>query len=176
MSIATLCRIMSDKSLAGYLNDHLAGAVSALELLDYLAAEPEILDVRRLAAELRTEVLTDRQELERLMERLEISKSPTRRAASWMAEKAGELKLRLTGAAGEALALLEALDTLSLGIEGKRMLWRALAAAAEDTPALQGVDYERLTRRAEEQRGRVEVFRKEIARQALHPAPSTAGR
>lgn len=167
---------MSDKALASYLNDHLAGAVSALELLEYLEAEPESTELRRLAAELRAEVATDRQELERLMERLQISKSRTRRAASWVAEKAGELKLRLTDAAGGTLSLLEALDVLSLGIEGKGMLWRALAVAAEDAPALQGVDYERLTRRAEEQRGRVEAFRKEAARQALHPAPSIAGR
>lgn len=168
-------RVMSDKSLASYLNDHLAGAVSALELLESLESERENADVRRLAAGLRADVATDRQELERLMERLEIAKSPTRRAASWLAEKAGELKLRLTGAAGGALALLEALDALSLGIEGKRMLWQVLAAAAEDAPALQGLDYERLTRRAEEQRGRVEAFRKAAARQALHPAPSTVG-
>lgn len=165
---------MSDKALASYLNDHLAGAVSALELLEYLETEPESTDVRRLASELRTEVATDRTELEKLMERLRISKSPTRRAASWVAEKAAELKLRLTGAAGGALSLLEALDALSLGIEGKRMLWRALATAAEDTPALQGIDYERLTRRAEEQRDRVEAFRKQAARHALVPAPSTA--
>jgi hypothetical protein len=168
---------MSDKALASYLNDHLAGAVSALELLEYLEAEPEDADVRRLAAELRAEVATDRQELERLMERFEISKSPTRRAASWVAEKAGELKLRLTGAAGGALALLEALDALSLGIEGKKMLWRVLAAAAQDAPALQGVDYDGLERRAEDQRRRVEVVREEAARQALVPesAPVPGG-
>lgn len=163
---------MSDKALASYLNDHLAGAVSALELLEYLEAEPENTSVRRLAVELRAEVATDRQELERLMERLQISKSPTRRAASWVAEKVGELKLRLTGAAGGALALLEALDALSLGIEGKKMLWRVLAAAAQDAPALRGFDYEGLARRAEDQRRRVETMREDVARKALVPEPS----
>ncbi|HSF43371.1 MAG TPA: hypothetical protein VLT87_26460, partial [Thermoanaerobaculia bacterium] len=69
------------------------------------------------------------------------------------------------------LHLLEALDALSLGIEGKKILWRALAAAAEDAPALQGVDYEGLTRRAEEQRRRVEALRLDAARRALIPEP-----
>lgn len=64
---------------------------------------------------------------------------------------------------------LEALDALSAGIEGKRLLWRALAAAAEDAPALHGVDYERLTGRAEEQRDRVETLRRDAARRALIP-------
>ena len=54
-----------------------------------------------------------------------------------------------------------------MGIEGKRLLWRALAAAAEGTPGLRGTDYGRLEQRAEDQRQRVEAFRLEAAREAL---------
>jgi hypothetical protein len=58
-----------------------------------------------------------------------------------------------------------------LGIEGKRGLWRALAATAEDAPWLRVADYDRLIERAEEQRSRVEKLRLETARTALVAEP-----
>jgi hypothetical protein len=48
-------------------------------------------------------------------------------------------------------------------------LWLALSAAAEGAPALRLVDYATLTRRAEEQRLRVEAMRLQAARRALVP-------
>ena len=48
------------------------------------------------------------------------------------------VKLRLDDPSGGALHRLEALEAVSVGIEGKRLLWRALAAAAEGTPGLPG--------------------------------------
>ena len=125
----------------------------------------------RLGAGLRADVAADRQELETLMARLQVAQSRTRKAAGWVGEKATELKLRLDDRAGGELHLLEALEALSLGIEGKKGLWQALGAAAADAPALQGLDYERLARRAEEQRQRVEGVRLEAARKALIPGP-----
>jgi hypothetical protein len=62
--------------------------------------------------------------------------------------------------------------TRSVGIEGKRLLWLALAAAAADTPGLVGTDYGRLERRAEEQRRGVETLRLEAARVAFRDAPA----
>ena len=160
---------MAEKHIATYLNDHLAGSTAALELLEHLESAHDSAEVVRFAAELRADVAADRQELEALMDRLQVAQSRTRRAAAWLTEKASELKLRWDDRASGALHLLEALDALSVGIEGKRLLWRALAAAAEDALALQGVDYEHLTQRAEEQRGRVEALRLDAARRALIP-------
>jgi hypothetical protein len=58
--------------------------------------------------------------------------------------------------------LLESLEVVGLGIHGKLALWQALKTAAEELPPLRGpVDYERLTRRAEEQRRRIEIVRLE---------------
>jgi hypothetical protein len=160
---------MAEKHIATYLNDHLAGSTAALELLEHLEAVHASEEVRRFAADLRADVAADRGELEALMDRLQVAQSRTRKAAAWLTEKASELKLRWDDRASGALHLLEALDALSLGIEGKRGLWRALAAAAEDTVALQGVDYDSLTKRAEEQRRRVETLRLDAARRALIP-------
>jgi hypothetical protein len=50
-------------------------------------------------------------------------------------------------------------------------LWRALNAAADVSPELQGLlDYERMAQRAEEQRCRVEVVRLEAAKAAFAAA------
>ena len=53
------------------------------------------------------------------------------------------------------MGLFLALEALALGITGKRMLWRALAAAAESVTQLRGPDYAALEERAIEQHDRV---------------------
>lgn len=158
---------MAGNHIATYLNDHLAGASAALELLEHLEEAHAGTDLGREVAGLRAEVAEDRQELEAIMGRLDVGESRTRKASAWLAEKAAQLKLRLDDPAGGALRLFESLEALSLGIEGKRSLWRALAAASEDDPELRVANYEALERRAEEQRLRVETMRLEAARRAL---------
>jgi hypothetical protein len=88
-----------------------------------------------------------------------------------LAEKVTALKLRLDDPADGDLRLFESLEALSLGLEGKKSLWRALSAAAGKAPALQLLDYERLTQRADEQRRRVEAKRLDIAKTALALGP-----
>jgi hypothetical protein len=158
---------MADEHIAIYLNDHLAGSVAALELLEQLLEDYSNTPLERFFEELRTDITADRQELESLMERLNVTESRTRKASAWLAGKFAELKLRLDDPAGGELRLFESLEALSLGIEGKRSLWLALAVAAEDAPSLQLLDYEHLVRRAEEQRARVETKRLEAASKAL---------
>ena len=65
------------------------------------------------------------------------------------------------------LRLLETLEAVSVGIEGKRLLWRALASAAEQAPSLRGIDYGCLEERAVEQRHRVEAVRLDAAKASL---------
>lgn len=158
---------MSDEHIATYLNDHLAGSVAALELLEHLESAHAGTELERFFTELRTDITDDRHELETFMKKLSMSEKHMRKAAAWIAEKMTQLKLRLDDPAGGALRLLEALDVLASGIEGKRALWTALAAAAENAPKLRRDDYERLVKRAEEQRERVEVVRLQAARASL---------
>jgi hypothetical protein len=56
------------------------------------------------------------------MARLGVPTSAPRRAAAWLAEKLTELKLRLDDPSGGALRLMETLEAVSVGIEGKRLL------------------------------------------------------
>jgi len=164
---------MPNEHLATYLNDHLAGSEVALELLEYLAAEAET-PMKPFFNELHADVLADRQELEALMARLHIAESHMRKASAWLTEKMTRLKLRLDDPAGGALRLLEGLEAVEVGIEGKRALWHGLAAVAEDVPDLRGMDYARLEQRAMEQHQRVEVVRLDAAKAALHSQEAEA--
>jgi hypothetical protein len=161
---------MADDHLAIYLNDHLAGSVVAVELLQHLERSYSGQSVQRFAAELRSDIEDDRRELQTLMGRLNVAESRARQATAWLAEKMTMVKLRLDDWAGGDFRLFEALEALSLGIEGKRALWVALSDAAGGAPSLRQLDYARLVQRAVEQRTRVEVLRLETARTALVPA------
>ena len=160
---------MADEHIATYLNDHLAGSTAALELLEHLQESHRGTPLETSLAQLRADITADREELKTLMARLSIDESSVRKASAWLAGQVTELKLRLDDSAGGPLRLLEALEALSLGIEGKRGLWLALSSAAESAPALRLVDYGVLISRAEDQRSRAEAMRLEAARAALTP-------
>ncbi len=158
---------MSKENLAVYLTDHLAGATAAVELLEWLESNHQGTDVGQFARDIRTEVEADRDELRTLMKQLNISESTTRKASAWLGEKATELKLWIDDGGGDELRLFESFEVLSLGIEGKRLLWLSLATAAEKNQKLQGLNYMHLIQRAEEQRASVDKKRLEAASRAL---------
>jgi hypothetical protein len=110
------------------------------------------------------------------MARLHVEESRPRKATAWLAEKVTRLKLRLDDPTDGAFHLFEGLEMLGIGIEGKRGLWRALAATSEIAPELQGVDYARLEQRAKEQHDRIETVRLEVAKAALGTARGMADR
>jgi hypothetical protein len=154
------------------LNDHVAGSYAAVELLEYLEAAYPGTAMASFFATLREEIVGDRRELEGLMNRLQITASRPRKASAWIAGKFAELKLRLDDRARGPLRLLETLEAVGLGIDGKLALWRALNAAASVNPILQGVlDFERLEKRAEEQRRAVEILRLEAAKVTFKQEP-----
>ena len=161
---------MADEFLGIYLNDHLAGSVVAIELLQHIERAYVGRPVERFAAELRAEIQADQQELQRLMGQLNVTESRARQATAWLTEKMTMIKLRLDDWAGGDFRLFEALEAISLGIEGKKSLWVVLAGATEKLPALGLLDYSRLVERALDQRGRVEAKRLETANAALVPA------
>ena len=162
---------MANESLATYLNDHLAGSVVALELLDHLQIDRAGTAQASILADVHADIVADRQELEAFMAQRGIAVSAPRKATGWLVEKLSEIKLHLDDAGDGALQRLEALETISLGIAGKQALWQALAAAAEDAPELGGLDYVRLARRAKTQREVVESLRLQAAKEALGRRP-----
>jgi hypothetical protein len=85
--------------------------------------------------------------------------------AAWITEKFARSKVKLAGQGMGGLGLVQALEMLALGIRGKQLLWRALAAS--DWPALQDVDLADLEQQAIEQQERVEENRLVAAREAF---------
>jgi hypothetical protein len=157
---------MSSTILTTYLNDHLAGSVAALELLDLLSTSRPTSDHHQFTA-LRAEIEEDQRVLQQLLERLGAKESRVRKAAAWLTEKMGQAKLKFDDPGSGDLQTLEALETLGLGIQGKMGLWRALSAVAGTVPEIGGLDYPRLQQRAKDQFDRVEQLRLQAARSAL---------
>jgi hypothetical protein len=158
---------MSTKALRIYLNDHLAGSVAALELLDHLSDLHSDPARKQFFVGLRAEIEEDQKVLQRLLDQAGGEESPVRKAAAWLTEKLGRAKLKLEASGDGELRVFEALETLALGIQGKLTLWRALEAAADRIPQFQGMDFARLKQRALQQQQRVEDQRLQSARAAL---------
>jgi hypothetical protein len=158
---------MSNTHLSVYLNDHLAGGTAALELLRHLERSHPNTPIAEAATALHGEVTEDHHELERLMRSDGVTPGIGRRMAALLGEKVAELKARVDDPTSGALRLLETLEALSLGIEGKHALWIGLASIAGDVPAFRTVDFGRLKQRAQDQRNRVEQLRLGALRAAI---------
>ena len=158
---------MSREHLATYLNDHLAGSLIAVQILEHL--ESEATDLIQDLGALKAEIEADRRQLKELLDRLGISESRVRKVTSWITEQVTEAKFEADDESRGTLRRLERLESLALGIDGKSALWQALKAAAELAPELRQMDYEQLVQRAQQQRSRVEMLRVQAARVALPP-------
>ena len=157
----------SIEGLGIYLNDHLAGSVTGSELADKLTTAYTGSPAGSVLSELAEEVRQDRATLADLMDRLGIEKSPVKQAAGWIGEKLTRLKLSDAVISEKGLKQLLEFETLSLGIEGKLSLWRALREVRDLHPELAATDLDGLVKRGERQRARLEDPRLTAARRAL---------
>ncbi|MEY2540687.1 MAG: hypothetical protein QOI22_289 [Verrucomicrobiota bacterium] len=155
------------EKLATYLNDHIAGSVAAIELLDHLIKEQAGKRLEKFLVDIRDEVNADQEVLRELIRKLAVEESPVRKAGAWMVEKLGRAKITFGGDDPGGLGLLQAFEGLALGITGKKLLWRALSTIEANAPQLQGIDLERLEQRAQEQFERVEKERLHLARETF---------
>jgi hypothetical protein len=155
------------KQLVTYLNDHLAGSVSAVELLDHLIQRHQDDPLGKLLHQVRADIVADQDVLKKIVHRFNAGESSFRKAAAWLAEKVARAKINLGRQKTRQLGLLEALEALVLGVTGKQLLWRSLNASIGDSPLLRGIDLTNLEERAIEQIERLELQRLEIAREVL---------
>lgn len=160
---------MPYRNIGSYLNHHLAASVAWLDAVERLEQAEQGTPTGRALSELKVEAVADRQVLEEIMARLRVTPRETEKATAWLGEKLSRLMLPLGEGKDRRLTLLLMLEGLSLGIEGRRSLWIALAAAAPEVPSLMGQDFETLIRRAEAQRARLEALRLDAAQLALVP-------
>jgi len=163
---------MSQSPLHTYLNDHLAGSVMALELIDHLAQNATGADARQLLSPLRAEIAADQDTLKDLMQRLGTGESTVRQAGAWLAEKFGRVKLRVDDMVAGKLRPLEGLEVLALGVQGKLALWTALETVSDRIPELRSVNLSQLQQRARDQYSQVEAWRLAAARACLGDSAS----
>ena len=157
---------MSDEALSAYLNDHLAGSVGAIEMVERAIRENAGNLLARRLEEVLKEIRKDQAVLEDLIQKIGSTENRLKKAGAWLAEKAGRVKLGGSDEPG-ALARLETLEALVMGIHGKRSLWRALRVVADRHAVLRDLDLDLLERRAVEQHDRVDEWRLEAAREVL---------
>ncbi len=145
------------KKLDSYLNDHLAGSVSALELTEHWAHLHDGKPLGVFFSQIDTEIRADQSVLRNLMHGLGVGESSLRQAGAWAAEKVGRVRLMIAGGDQGSLGLVLTLEGLIMGIVGKKLLWRSLAAA--NLAELSGYDFRELEGRAEQQIDRIEAER-----------------
>ena len=153
------------KNLEIYLNDHLAGAIAALELLADLREQHKDEPLGDVLGTLEVDIDADKEALREVMRSLGMEESTVRQTGAWAAEKVAHARLKI---AGDQPGLVLALEGLIMGINGKRMLWRSLAVAKVLNPSKW--DFEKLERRAEDQIERAEAGRIRAAQRAFHGA------
>lgn len=146
--------------LTDHMNDHLGGSVAGVGLADHLTKEYKGQPLGDVAQRLVTEIEEDRETLKTLIEGFGGSPSALKQAGGWLGDRAAVL---LKARGDDAHSRLSLLDALSIGIEGKAMLWRALQGIGSDH-----LDEQRLAnleQRALRQRSELEPFRVAAARE-----------
>ena len=76
---------MSKEDLPTYLNDHLAGSVGALELLDRLIETYKEKPLEKFFKDLRNEIAADQDSLQDLIVKIGKEESAVRKAGAWVA-------------------------------------------------------------------------------------------
>ena len=153
------------RNLDSYLNDHLAGSISALELIAHWVEVHKAEPLRLFFVEIEREIKADQDKLRGIMRTLGVEESKMRKAGAWAAEKVGRARLIIAGDEPGSLGLVLTLEGLIMGVTGKKLLWVALAAAK--LPRSNSYNFEQLQRRAEQQIERLEAERMLAIRQAF---------
>jgi hypothetical protein len=158
---------MADKAMTVYLNDHLAGASMGSGLADQIGARHRGSPLGEVMESIAPMIEEDRQALLDLMRRIGAPKNRLKQLSGQVAEKVSQLKFSglLSSAPGHGAFM--ALETLTLGVQGKQGLWKALQAVAGEHPALAATDLAALLARADAQYASLERERVNAGIRAL---------
>ena len=156
-----------DNALQRYLNDHIAGSAGAIGLIQKLATSAEDPEEERFFRQLEQKVEKDRGLLKELIARLGQSSSSVLETAGSVTGAASRIKLMWEGMEPGQLGRFEAMEVLTLGIQGKHLLWLVLAELSPFVPEWDGINFTELVRDAIAQRDTVETRRVAAAVDAL---------
>ena len=156
---------MAYQGLDVYLTDHLAGATAGVNLSRMAAEEHKSDEHGQFFGEIASEIKTDYETLERLLDEMGVERSATKTAAAEIGSKM--MAPKFTGGDDDELNAFITLETLSIGVEGKVCMWKAIATVGDSNATLENYDLGELIARGESQRERIEAKRLELAPQAL---------
>ena len=154
------------EALEHYVNEHLAGAASALRLVERCRADNEDTPLASYLLALGPQIEADKQTLEDMLSRVG-RKHRIKEMAGQVAERVSRSRLAEAVTSDEHLTRLLELETLVLGVSGKLALWRSIAQVAEQYPELADFDLAALAARADEQLRGLEGHRREAAAAAF---------
>jgi hypothetical protein len=158
---------MAYESIEVYLNDHLAGATAGVNLVEQAADRHRSDELGEFFAPLAADIKADHAKLAGLIEDMNVDKSASKAALAEVGSKLAAPKFTAEGAGNEYLGDFITLETLSIGVEGKRCMWTALKTVADAYPELGALDLDDLQSRAQQQRDQLEGKRNELAPLAL---------
>ncbi len=156
---------MAYSGLDTYLNDHMAGATAGTNLAKMAAEEHQTDEHGPFFSEIYAEVSADKDTLEQLMTALGVDESASKTALAEVGSKL--MGPKFTAGEDDELNAFVTLETLSIGVEGKVCMWKALKTVEADYPAFESFDIDDLLARATSQREKIEAQRQKMAPQAL---------
>ena len=145
------------EALIAYLRDHLSGSDVASRVVHRLASTQQSGDDRRLVRRLADEFEEDRSVVRDLLAQLGASGRSIKRAAGIASGKM--LSVTAGGEPGD-LSLLRTLEALSIGVQGKRCLWRVLQNLQPAPSTIGGMDFVELEAKAVRQWDAIEERRR----------------
>jgi len=148
-----------DNELTRYVNDHLAGSSGALLLVDEIASHHDDPEARQFFDSLKGKIEEDRATLDGLLKRIAEEPSALMKAAGGIAARVGGLKLMWEKVEPGKLGMFEALEMLTLGIQGKRLLWIIMREIQPWFPEWKSLNFQELELEAIRQRDEVEEWR-----------------
>ena len=153
--------------LATYLNEHLAGAMVAIDLAGKAADRNRGDRLGVFLAELLEAIDEDRVSLEGIIERLGVEKGGVKATAGRVVEKVSRLRLHEKVTGDPDLSRVLELETLIMGVTGKLRLWHSLQESMGTDASLAGVDLDALVQRAHDQLAGLDDHHREAAARAF---------
>jgi hypothetical protein len=147
---------MADKPMDVYLNDHLGGATLGSDLAKQIRDGSDGSPLGDVMTRIAAEIEEDRDTLIELMEALDVSRNPVKQVTGWVAEKASRVKFSGASSGEPEHGTFMALESLRLGVAGKKCMWLALKRVRDEYPPLAEVDLDRLIDRASDQESELE--------------------
>ena len=158
------------QALIAYLRDHLSGSDMAIRVVHRLGSTHRGTEDGTLFRRLSKELEEDRSIVRSLLKRLGASRRSIKRVASYASGTA--LSVTASGAPGD-LSLLRTLEALSIGVQGKRCLWRALQNVSW-VPPFDGLNFVELEAKAVRQWEAIEERRRALVAQTFAVAAARA--